>query len=127
MIRIYGIKEYLNPIKARLSDTINNCMVEALKFPDNKRAHRFFPMDTEDFYYPEGRSAASLVIEVCMMAGRSDQARKSLIHTLFKKIEQDLGIKPVDVEIMIFESPAENFGFRGMCGDEAKLNYSVKV
>ncbi len=49
MIRIYGVKQKLNPIKEQLSDVINQCMVDALKFPDNKRAHRFFPMNLDDF------------------------------------------------------------------------------
>lgn len=127
MIRIYGIKEQLNPIKAKLSDVINQCMVEALSFPADKRAHRFFPMAAEDFYYPAGRSAAYTVIEISMMQGRSIAARKTLIHSLFRDIEAQLQIKPVDVEITIFESPAENWGFRGMTGDEANLNYSIKV
>lgn len=127
MIRIYGIKEQLNPIKAKLSDVINHCMVEALGFPANKRAHRFFPMAAEDFYYPAGRSAAYTVIEISMMQGRSIAARKTLIHSLFRDIEAQLNISPVDVEITIFESPAENWGFRGMTGDEANLNYSIKV
>lgn len=127
MIRIYGIQEHLNPIKAKLSDVINQCMVEALGFPADKRAHRFFPMAAEDFYYPAGRSAAYTVIEISMMQGRSIAARKALIHWLFRDIEAQLQIKPVDVEITIFESPAENWGFRGMTGDEANLNYSIKV
>jgi len=127
MIRIYGIKERLNPIKAQLSNVINECMVEALSFPENKRAHRFFPMDKEDFYFPDGRTDAYTVIEISMMAGRSVEARKRLIHLLFERIASELKIDPVDVEIMIFESPACNFGFRGMTGDEAKLNYKVNV
>lgn len=76
MIRVYGIREKLNPIKAKLSDVINQCMADALSFPDNKRAHRFMPMD---------------------------------------------------VEITIIESPACNWGFRGVTGDEAKLNYKVII
>jgi 5-carboxymethyl-2-hydroxymuconate isomerase len=127
MIRIYGIGQQLDPLKARLSDTINECMVEALEFPANKRAHRFFPMAAADFYAPEGRSEAYTVIEVNMMQGRSEEARKKLIHLLFEKIEKNLEISPVDVEIMIFESPPCNFGFRGMTGDEATLNYKIKV
>ena len=127
MIRIYGIKENLNPIKAKLSDVINQCMVDALSFPDNKRAHRFMPMEKEDYFYPEGRSDAYTVIEISMMEGRSVEAKKKLIHLLFERIESELGISPVDVEITLSESPACNWGFRGMTGDEAKLNYKVYV
>ncbi len=127
MIRIYGIKEKLDPIKAQLSDVINQCMAEALSFPENKRAHRFFPMDAKDFYYPEGRSDAYTAIEISMMEGRSIDARKKLIHLLFEHIEVQLNILPIDVEITITEQPASNWGFRGMTGDEARLNYKINV
>ena len=127
MIRIYGIKERLDPVKAELSDIINRCMVDALSFPDNKRAHRFFGMETEDFYYPEGRSDAYTVIEISMMEGRSVEAKHALIHLLFDRIESELGILPVDVEICISESPSCNWGFRGITGDEARLDYKVNV
>jgi 5-carboxymethyl-2-hydroxymuconate isomerase len=127
MIRIYGIKENLNPVKVKLSDVINQCMVDALAFPDNKRAHRFMPMDREDYFYPEGRTDSYTVIEISMMAGRSVEAKKKLIHLLFKRIENEVGIAPLDLEITITESPAGNWGFRGITGDEAKLNYKVNV
>jgi 5-carboxymethyl-2-hydroxymuconate isomerase len=127
MIRTYGIREKLNPLKAQLSDIINSCMVDALAFPEDKRAHRFFPIDAEDFYFPAGRTEAYLALEVSMMAGRSEEARKKLLHLLFERIEEGVGIGPVDVEIMIYELPAWNFGFRGMTGDEAVLNYKIDV
>jgi len=127
MIRVYGIKKQLNPIKAKLSDVINQCMVEALSFPDNKRAHRFIPMEKEDYYYPEGRTDSYIVIEISMMEGRSVEAKRKLIHLLFESIESKVGVQSVDVEITIIESPACNWGFRGITGDEAKLNYKVNV
>ncbi|MEN8136611.1 MAG: tautomerase family protein [Thermodesulfobacteriota bacterium] len=127
MIRIYGIKDKLNPIKAKLSDVINQCMVDALSFPDNKRAHRFIPMDSENYFYPDGRSDSYTVIEISMMEGRSVEAKKELIHLLFQRIEFELGISSNDIEITISESPACNWGFRGVTGDEAKLNYKVNV
>jgi phenylpyruvate tautomerase PptA (4-oxalocrotonate tautomerase family) len=127
MIRIYGIKEKLNPIKAQLSVVINQCMVDALAFPENKRAHRFIPMEDEDYYYPEGRTNSYTVIEISLMEGRSAEAKKNLIHLLFERIESEVGIEPIDIEITIVESPASNWGFRGITGDEAKLNYKVNV
>ena len=127
MIRIYGIKEKLNPVKAILSNVINQCMVEALSFPENKRAHRFLPMDKEDFFYPDGRTDAYTVIEISMMEGRSVEAKKRLIHLLFQRLESEVGIAPIDVEITITESPACNWGFRGITGDEADLDYKINI
>ena len=127
MIKIYGIRENLDPIKVKISDIVNQCMVDALAFPENKRAHRFFPMSKEDFYFPEGRSAAYTVIEITMMEGRSIEAKKKLIHLLFERLSSGIGISPADIEITIQDSPASNWGFRGMTGDEAKLDYKIDV
>ncbi len=127
MIVIYGIKEKLNPLKARLSDVIHGCMTSVLGMPEDKRAHRFIPMDKEDFYYPGGRSDAYTVIEINMMQGRESDTLKDLIKSLFREIEKQLSIEPVDIEITIKEQPAHCWGFRGITGDEAKLNYKIKV
>lgn len=128
MILIYGIKENLNPIKARLSDVLHQCMQSQLGMPEDKRAHRFFPMAKEDFYYPGGRSDAYTVIEINMMAGRKVETQKSLIKALFQEIERELAISPVDIEIVIKEQAPHQWGFRGMTGDEVKdLNYKIKV
>ena len=128
MIVIYGIKEYLNPIKAKLSDAIHSCMQTVLGMPEDKRAHRFIPLEAEDFFYPGGRTPAYTVIEINMMQGRSPETQKALIKALFKRIESEIGISPIDLEITIKEQPAHCWGFRGMTGDEARdLKYSVNV
>ena len=127
MIVVYGIKENLSPIKAKLSDVIHGCMQSVLGMPEDKRAHRFIPMNREDFYYPGGRSDAYTVIEINMIKGREKDTKKALINELFKQIEKQLGISSVDIEIIIKEQPAHCFGFRGITGDEAKLNYKINV
>ncbi|MEW6750961.1 MAG: tautomerase family protein [Candidatus Latescibacterota bacterium] len=91
------------------------------------RAHRFFPMDRQDFWYAAGRSEAYTVIEIALMQGRSTEARKRLIHLLFERLESELGISPMDVEITITETPPGNWGFRGTTGDEAGLSYRLDV
>ncbi|MEH6652200.1 MAG: hypothetical protein V7707_19425 [Motiliproteus sp.] len=50
MIVIYGIRDKLDPIKSRLSDVVHGCMQSILGMPEDKRAHRFMPMDRDDFY-----------------------------------------------------------------------------
>ena len=59
MIVVYGIKDQLNPIKAKLSDVIHGCMQSVLGMPEDKREHRFVPLEREDFYYPKARKASS--------------------------------------------------------------------
>ncbi len=127
MIVIYGLKKNLQNKRQLLSDVINDCLHESLKFPLNKRSHRFVLLEEEDLFYPEGRTEAYTLIEVNMMAGRKKETLKGLINNLFKKIEEKVGISNIDLEIILKEQPDYCWGFRGMCGDEAKLNYEIKV
>ena len=126
-IKIYGLKENLDPIKAKLSDVIHSCVVDALHFPEDKRAHRFFPLDPSNFYYPSGRTTKYTIIEISMFEGRSVEAKKHLIRLLFERVHQQLNILPQDLEITITETPKHNWGFRGTPGDEIELNYKVEV
>lgn len=127
MIVIYGIKEQLNPIKATMSDVIHQCMMDVLGMPEGKRAHRFVPLNKDDYYYPEDRTDQYTVLEINMMEGREVETQKALIKALFQQFEEQLNISPIDLEITIKEQPPHCWGFRGITGDEAKLNYKVNV
>ncbi|KKI90421.1 4-oxalocrotonate tautomerase [Bacillus sp. SA1-12] len=126
-IKIYGVKEYLNPIKEALSAIIHDCMVKVLKVPQDKKFHRFFPMDKENFYFPEGRTDAYTIIEISMFEGRSVDAKKKLIKLLFERIDHELNISPQDIEVTLFETPKHNWGIRGLTGDELILDYKIHV
>jgi len=126
-IKIYGIETHLNPIKRTLSDVIHSCVVDALQFPLDKRAHRFFPLAAEDFFYPAGRTDRYTIIEISMFEGRSAETKKRLIRLLFERMQTELGIASQDVEVTITETPKHNWGFRGQPGDEISLNYNVEV
>ena len=62
-----------------------------------------------------------------MFERRSDEAKRQLLHLLFEKLSAELNLSMQDVEITIFETPRQNWGIRGLAGDELNLNYNVKV
>ncbi|WP_020605637.1 tautomerase family protein [Spirosoma spitsbergense] len=126
-VKIYGVRELLLPIRNQLSDVIHACVVEALQFPVDKRAHRFFYLDNDDFFRPATASERYIMLEFMMIEGRTVETKKKLIHLLYQGIGEQLGLAVTDVEICILESPAHNWGFRGMTGDEIKLSYRVNV
>ncbi|EFI69516.1 tautomerase family protein [Lysinibacillus sp. HST-98] len=126
-IKIYGVNGRLNPIKETLSNIIHSCMVDALEYPLDKKFHRFFPMDKEDFYFASERTESYTIIEISMFEGRTIQAKKQLVKLLFERINNQLNISPQDVEITIFETPKHNWGIRGLPGDELALNYKVNI
>jgi hypothetical protein len=126
-VKIYGLRQQLDPIKQKLSDAIHACVVEALQYPADKRAHRFFPLEHADFYYPAGRTHKYTILEFSMFEGRSVESKKKLIRLLFERCDRDCGISPNDLEVTILESPRHNWGFRGLPGDEHVLGYKVNV
>jgi hypothetical protein len=125
-VKIYGLREHLDPIKAQLSDIIHGCIMNALQYPPDKRAHRFFSLDAADFFYPTGRTPRYTIVEFSMIEGRTVAAKKQLIGLMFERV-QALGISTQDLEMTIFETPKHNWGFRGLPGDEHQLNYKIDV
>ena len=126
-VKIYGLRDNLTKIQNELSKTIHSYIVQALSFPKEKKYHRFIKFDKDDMIFPDDKSTQYTIIEINMIEGRTTQTKKNLIKLLFESIEKDLHISSSDIEICIFESPASNWGFRGMTGDEIKLTYEVKV
>ena len=126
-VKIFGLKSHLDKVKKELSNTIHQCIVEALSFPVEKKYHRFLALEPDEMIFPDDKTQRYTIIEILMMEGRSTETKKNLIKSLFQSMENELGIMPSDIEICIIESPAANWGFRGMTGDEINLNYKVNV
>lgn len=126
-IKVFGLKDTLAPIKETLSSAIHAAVVEAFQYPQEKKFHRFFPMEKEDFYFGSDRTENYIIIEISVFEGRSVEAKKKLIHLLYEKIGHACGISAQDVEITIFETPKHNWGIRGIPGDELILSYQVGV
>ncbi len=126
-IKIYGVIEHLNPVKARFSEVVHSCVVDALSFPQDKRAHRLFPLEAEDFYYPLGRTSRYTIVEISMFEARSIETKKNFIRLLFERVQRELNLAPADLEATITETPKHNWGFRGQPGDEIDLDYKVEV
>ncbi|MFC9709957.1 tautomerase family protein [Paenibacillus sp. NPDC056933] len=126
-IKIYGLRDQLNPIKEQLSQVIHSVMMDVLGLPENKRFHRYFPMETEDFLFSPDRSANYTIIEISMFEGRSDLSKRELMMQLFSRLNEQLNLSPTDVEITLFETPRNHWGIRGLPGDELGLSYQVEV
>jgi hypothetical protein len=125
-VKIYGLRAHLGPIRQQLSDVIHSCVMDALQYPAGKRAHRFFLLEADDFFYPSDRTEKYTILEFSLFEGRSVEAKKQLIRLLFERA-QTVGISPQDLEITLFETPKYNWGFRGLPGDEHQLSYKVDV
>jgi phenylpyruvate tautomerase PptA (4-oxalocrotonate tautomerase family) len=123
-VKIYGRRDVWAPRRGELSDAVHAALVEAWGLPDEKRFHRFLLLDAEDLVAP--RSAEYLVIEIVCFSGRSPDARRALLLALFEA-GRTLGLSPDDLEVVILESPPQNWGIRGIPGDQLTLDYVVEI
>ena len=124
-VKVYALKTAFEGLRGSLSDALHAAVMVALEYPLEKRFHRFFPLEREDFIFT-GRSEKYLVLEILMFEGRSLEAKKRLIREIYQNLEP-LGFAPYDVEITLLESPRHNWGIRGVPADELNLTYRVEV
>lgn len=126
-VKVYGLASNLGMCRTKLSDTVHGCLVEALGLPEDKRFQRFFSLSEADFVFPAGRSSRYTVLEILLFSGRSVEAKKRLIRLLYRRFADELGYPPSDLEVVLIEMPRENWGIRGLPGDELDLAYTVEV
>ena len=124
-VKVYGNRSVWGERRAEISDALHEALVRTWQLPADKRFHRFLLLDDGDLVAP--RSDAYLVVEIVCFTGRSREAKRALIAALYDDVAPRLGLYVNDLEIVILESPKENWGIRGMAGDELSLSYRVDV
>jgi hypothetical protein len=123
--KVYGHATYLRRSASEVSDAIHKASTGALGLPENKRFHRLVPLEPWQFIAPDDRSERYLVIEVMMFEGRPEQTLKEFYRQVVANLETDCGIRALDIELVITESPRKHWLIRGQPADELQLNYCV--
>ena len=126
-VKIFGLRNNIERVRDALSDAVNDCVSEALKFPIETRLQRFFPLAPEDFRYSPDRSERYTIIEISMFEGRSVETKKRLVGLLYERVPAATGIARADIDITIFETPRHAWGLQGHAGDEDRLRYEVEI
>ncbi|WP_084965135.1 tautomerase family protein [Thermoactinospora rubra] len=117
-VKLYGRRDVWAERRREASDAVHECLVQEWGLPEDKRFHRFFLMDAEDFLCPQ-RGESYLIVEILCFAGRSEEAKRRLHRAISARFDE--------VEIIIVESPKVNWGIRGVPADELALPYRVEV
>jgi phenylpyruvate tautomerase PptA (4-oxalocrotonate tautomerase family) len=125
-IKVYGERGHLRSLREPLSTLIHEVNQAVLGLPADKLFHRFIGLDAEDFRHPLDQSGAYTIIEISMFEGRAPATRRALLEALMSRIQNELGLDPADLEIMIFETPRANWAIRGRTGDALDLPYEVE-
>ena len=126
-VKVYALASNLGMCKAKLSEVVHSCLVDAFGLPPEKRFQRFFSLSADDFIFPKNRSSRYTILEIHIFEGRSAGAKKALIRLLFERFVAELGYDVNDLEVHLAETPRADWGIRGLPGDELALSYEVEV
>ena len=100
---------------------------QALKVPEDDRQIRFVEHRPEHFHAPPGKTENYTVVEICIFAGRSLDAKRALYQAVVRNLGA-LGIAPSDILIVLHEVPLDNWGIRGgVPASEVELGFKVDV
>jgi len=124
-VKIYGERAHLTEHRQALSDAIHRAAREVLGLPENKRFHRFFPLDGADFIHPADRSERYTILELHLFTGRRPETLRAFLRALQAEVTRACDLHPGDLEIVLLEAPPGHWAIRGQLGDELQLNYEV--
>jgi phenylpyruvate tautomerase PptA (4-oxalocrotonate tautomerase family) len=126
-VKVFATRATIDALRGALSEAIHESVVEAFRYPREKRFQRFIALEPEDFVVPSDRSERYTIVEVSVFEGRSVDAKKALVRSLYRNVARRCGIDAQDLEVTIFETPRSNWGIRGAPGDELAIGYDVEV
>jgi phenylpyruvate tautomerase PptA (4-oxalocrotonate tautomerase family) len=94
-------------------DGVHAALVECFKIPDHDRSQVLREHVADNFDHPPGKSDNFTVVQILAFSGRSREAKRDLFAALVRNLRRAPGIDPLDVFIVLCESPPDNWGIRG--------------
>ena len=113
LVRIDMIAGKSPEYKKTVLNCIHDGLAAALRIPDWDRFQRIVEIPREDFETAPGKSDDFMIIELTLFPGRTREQKGNAIHQITANLEDQLGIAPEDVFIIIHEPPNENWGLGG--------------
>lgn len=115
--------------KRQLVDAVRAALSTALQAPADDPVVRLTEYQEGEFSvpYPDRHSDRYLLIEVTMFAGRSMAAKRRLYQEVIGRLST-LGVRPLDVLIVLQEQPMENWGVDGgRPASEVDVGFKVDI
>ncbi len=88
---------------------------------------RLYELDREHFEHSVYKTDDCVVIELTIFKGRSLQAKRLLYGLLAERLENELGIRPSDITVVIHEPELDNWGVAGKPASETDLGFNINV
>ncbi|MGB9951062.1 tautomerase family protein (plasmid) [Haloarcula marismortui] len=94
-----------------VADRVNKAVLETLDFPPDDRYQLVREFTSQDFELQE-REGDQIILELTMRAGQAREDKQAFYARVTELLDQDPGIPPENVMIVITENSEEDWSFR---------------
>ncbi len=112
VVKISVIEGRTQEEKHAVMTAIHQALIKSFKIPENERNIRIEEYKKENYILPPVRSEKYTLVEITAFSGRSIDAKRLLYRSIIENLKT-LGIDAMDIFIIIYEEPLENWGIRG--------------
>ena len=112
VVKISVIEGRTQEEKHAVMTAIHQALIKSFKIPEYERNIRIEEYKKENYILPPGRSEKYTLVEITAFSGRSIDAKRLLYKSIIENLKT-LGIDAMDIFIIIYEEPLENWGIRG--------------
>jgi phenylpyruvate tautomerase PptA (4-oxalocrotonate tautomerase family) len=102
--------------------SVHLALMDSFGIPNNDCYQRLYELE-KDFFDHGERTDQFTLIELTIFPGRSNDLKRKAIKRITERLQEDPGIEPSDVFIVINEPTLENWGLRGDQASMPGLSY----
>ncbi len=127
VVKISMIEGWTREEKHAIMDAVHSALIKSFKTPEYERNIRIEEYKNENYILPPGKSEKYTLVEITAFAGRSIDAKRLLYMNIIDNLKT-LGIDAMDIFIIIYEEPLENWGIRGgIPACDLDLGFNINV
>ena len=127
VVKISMIEGKTQEEKHAVMTAVHQALIKSFKVPEHDVNIRIEEYKRENFALPPGKSEKYTLVEITAFAGRSIDAKRLLYKNIVDNFKS-MGIDAMDIFIIIYEEPLENWGIRGgIPACDLDLGFNVNV
>ena len=127
VVKISMIEGKTQEEKHAVMTAVHQALIKSFKVPEHDVNIRIEEYKRENFALPPGKSEKYTLVEITAFAGRSIDAKRLLYKNIVDNFKS-MGIDAMDIFIIIYEEPLENWGIRGgIPACDLDLGFDVNV
>lgn len=112
VVKISMIEGRTQEEKHAVMTAVHLALIKSFKIPKYDINIRIEEYKLENYILPPGKSEKYTLVEITAFLGRSLDAKRLLYKNIVDNLKA-LGIDAMDIFIIIYEEPLENWGIRG--------------